>query len=325
VIPQRAYFLKDLEEISSRSSGFVRKYSGSNVLVAGATGFIGSWIISTLQHLNRYQSADIIITAVSRNVDQHLIDKFPDINFIQQDISKPSKLVALKPDCIFNAATPSSFSHGGENPREVLNAAHLGTKNLISLCRKQINPTFVNLSSGIVTKRSGDQELNLETTKDAYLQGKRISEQLVSASESLGEIRGCNLRLYAFAGPGISLVDHFAVGNFLRDALEGKAISIKGNPETRRSYLYPTDLISNILAATISEEGSVFEIGSREVVTMGDLASLINSLTGNKGINQSKDYDKPDAYFPDTENLLVKQNVELPEAITRWIEWLTAN
>jgi nucleoside-diphosphate-sugar epimerase len=316
------YSENDLEEISSLSSEFIGELSGCNVLVAGATGFIGSWIISALQHFNRYYSADIKIIGVSRNTNHRLTYLFPEVQFVPMDISRPQNISMQKPDCIFNAATPSTPLHGGGNPKEILDSAHLGTKYLINMGRGQNNCRFVNLSSGIVSKRKDDQVLNLESAKDSYLHGKRISEELVSSSDSLGEIHGRNLRLYTFAGPGISLVDHFAVGNFLKDALDKKAITIKGNPGTRRSYLYPIDLITNIFAATISNDKSVIEIGSRFSISMSELATLINSATGNRGIIQSEEHNEPDSYFPNGGNLLVDQQINLTESITRWIEWL---
>jgi dTDP-glucose 4,6-dehydratase len=159
------------------------------------------------------------------------------------------------------------------------------------------------------------------SVKDAYLEGKRQSEILVSNATSVGVVKGKNLRLYAFAGPGISLVDHFAIGNFMNDALYHRQISIQGNTETRRSYLYPTDLISNILESTTCQEQTI-EIGSTSDISIHNLANLINKITGNHGIIQSANYGDPDAYFPTLSEMPIKQKVTLENAIKRWASWL---
>jgi nucleoside-diphosphate-sugar epimerase len=129
--------------------------------------------------------------------------------------------------------------------------------------------------------------------------------------------------LYAFAGPGISLSDHFAVGNFMNDALRKVSINIKGNPETRRSYLYPTDLMANVLKAATSQKSEILEVGSLSSISMRELATVINHITGNFGISQATEYGEKDEYLPITAQLLVDQHVPLESAILRWAEWLS--
>jgi dTDP-glucose 4,6-dehydratase len=224
-------------------------------------------------------------------------------------------------DLIINAATPSVPNHGGNDSTQILNSAINGTENLVALAEEN-KCFFLNLSSGIVSKRLGDIELDLTSAGDAYLYGKRESEKIVAIANQQGRIAGINLRLYAFAGPGISLKDHFAVGNFLNDARERRPISIKGNPETKRSYLYPTDLVSNVVASVTSRSSQTLEIGSHLQVSMQQLAGLVNEVTGNKGINKSADYGAADAYFPVANNLLREPLVDLKSAILRWNKWL---
>lgn len=319
--PEKRYDADDLEQISLLSQEFIDKYRESRILVAGATGFVGSWIISAIDHMNRFHGSNIKIAGLARNTPDSLRSAFTNVEFITSDISKKIE-IDFVPDCIFNAATPSSPVHGGENPEQVLNASIQGTRNLIELAQNRSIPTFVNLSSGIVTKRHIDQYLDISITKDAYLAGKRESEKLVDIATNQDMVKGQNLRLYAFAGPGISLVDHFAVGNFLNDAMQGRPITIKGNPETKRSYLYPTDMLSNILASAVAPTGLPLEIGSANLMTMEELATLINSVIGNYGIHQSPEYGLPDEYFPENNELLIDQEVDLESAIIRWIHWL---
>jgi len=319
---QRRYANSDLEEIARLSKFFIEKYSNSEVLVAGATGFIGSWIIASIQHMNRFHSANIKVIGIARNVHQSMVDSFPETNFLSADISKSPLNIGLHPECVFNAATPSTPAHGGEHADQVMSASHQGTKNLIEALKGSTKSRFINLSSGIVTKQIGDQILNPNIPKDAYLEGKRLSEKSVVDASANNSISGVNLRLYAFAGPGIPLVDHFAVGNFMNDALKKNPILIKGNPETRRSYLYPTDLLANIFASTHAPSGSSLEIGSPFDISMLELANLINSVVENVGIVQSEDYGKPDAYFPIQDNLLVKQSINLETSLERWAAWL---
>ena len=312
----------DLRTIVEASPEFLRKYSNKSICVAGATGFVGSWLISFLDFANSHYSTNFEIIAISRNPNEQLEKNSTSVRFLTLDLSVERPDTSTTLDLIINAATPSSPNHGGNDPAQILNSSIKGLKNLIKLGESS-QSALINLSSGIVTKRRDAVQLDLASSSDAYLYGKRCSEELIVNANQQERIKGVNLRLYAFAGPGISLVDHFAVGNFLNDAMQHRPIFIKGNPATRRSYLYPTDLIVNILAAEESYEDRSLEIGSSSSVSMRDLADLINKVTDNKGINQAEKYGPVDSYFPKTNDLMTIPEVSLENAIKLWVTWLS--
>ena len=322
---RKSYDIEDLQSISTSSDSFIEKFSNSRILVAGASGFVGSWIISSLDYMNKNLAANIQVIGIARKISEDFATSFPQVTFVESSISEASFQLDFAPDCVFNAATPSTPMHGGGDPKQVLAAATIGTRNLLRVCEQSAKATFVNLSSGIVTKRAEEVSLDLSSIKDSYLKGKRISEELVGNADSEGKIQGKNLRLYAFAGPGISLVDHFAVGNFMNDALNHKPIHIKGNPATRRSYLYPTDLVANIFSAAASPIDRSIELGSNTDVSIHEIANLVNEVTGNNGVYQSPKYGPPDSYFPSKNQLLISQRVNLESAIAKWFYWLEKN
>ena len=319
---EKNYFQSDLEEICGQTNSFLSDFSNKTILIAGATGFVGSWLLSTLEYMNTNYDSNFEILALSRKGNNRDLDLNDNAKNIYLDLTDQSSKLSKKFDCIFNCATPSSLNHGGSDTSQVLASSIMGTRNLLNWCSENSKPTFINLSSGIVTKRNMDFELDLTSVKDAYLHGKRISESLILEAMNSGIIKGKNLRLYAFAGPGIPLNQHFAVGNFVKNAVEQEPVQIKGNPETRRSYLYPTDLIVNILNSTRTHSRTELEIGSHSSVSMRRLAEIANEVTGNSGIVQQPDYGPADEYFPDSSTGDVSQQVSLPEAISRWSDWL---
>jgi dTDP-glucose 4,6-dehydratase len=317
----KPYFSSDLEEICLESEQFLSQFKNKSILVAGATGFIGSWLIASFEHMNLTRQANIKVVALSRrgNING---TKTTATHHLLLDVGKNAINYPCDFDCIFNAITPSSSHHGGLDPDQVLGASINGTTNLLQLAEKSSNAFFINLSSGIVTKRLTDTDLNLDKPRDAYLLGKRRAEELVQNAIQAGRVQGKNLRLYAFAGPGIPLDQHFAVGNFMSNAKNREPIQIKGNPKTARSYLYPTDLVINILRSTVESTDSLLEVGSRVPVSMYELAKLVNHVTGNHGIIQHEDYGDPDEYFP---NLAIGEGRELipvAEGLNRWYRWL---
>jgi nucleoside-diphosphate-sugar epimerase len=320
----KQYEESDLSEIARFSSPFLTNYSGKKILISGATGFVGSWLTAFFDYANRNFSTNFQVTCLARVIPKEFRVFYPDFNFLEGDVSNHGFTSGFRSDCIINAATPSVPKRGGEDPSQILKASIDGTENLLGLSSENGETLFINLSSGIVTKRVTDELLDLSLPKDAYLHGKRVSEELVNRAIKDGKVKGRNARLYAFAGPGISLTDHFAVGNFVNDALSGRPIEISGNPLTVRSYLYPTDLIINLLKLSDGNEQEVSEIGSASRVTMQEIATLINSVIGNIGINQSANVGSVDVYAPQPSINKIVQNVSLTESISRWVNWLKA-
>jgi len=116
---------------------------------------------------------------------------------------------------------------------------------------------------------------------------------------------------------------HFAVGNFIKNYLLAETIEIKGNPNTKRSYMYPTDLVIHILQSVSSKETKTIEVGSTEVVSIGELAALIISDTNSLGITKG-DINQPiTSYFP-TSDCVLDQTIDLEDSIKKWKAWLNS-
>jgi nucleoside-diphosphate-sugar epimerase len=77
---------------------------------------------------------------------------------------------------------------------------------------------------------------------------------------------------------------HYAVGNFIRDGLEGWTIVVHWDGKPRRSYIYAADLaVSLLIFLALGSPGEAYNLGSDFPVLIGELADLVSRAFGNLG------------------------------------------
>lgn len=323
----------DLDQILNENREYLDTLSDKKILILGGTGFIGSWLSKSLVHYMD-SGGRCALTIASRNAKLGkpiYSQSRGNLSLVNFDILKNQIQNIGDFDLIINCATPTTAATGNSDAQLLYRTITEGTNNLLnSLSTSSKLIRFVNLSSGAVRVLEQNEidrdslicpSSHLATSSGAYSHGKRISEEIVESASRAGIISGINLRLYAFAGPGIPLDQHFAFGNFMRDAFERKKVSIKGNPETIRSYQYPTDLVHSILLAATTDFLGTFEVGGQDKITMKELATKISLLTSQQGFTDGdSDMDKS-SYFPQS-ILMSDSRVGIDEVITRWWKWL---
>ena len=309
----------------------------SELVIFGGTGFVGLWILQALELYKNHFGIRPNVTVYTRNRDKAyklLIEEMKlSLTIKEKDFTKGLALLQ-KTDFIISGSTPSRINTGLDEPHNVYSATVNSTKSvLFSAKGNDYIPKVINLSSGIVY---GSQSLLQDKQKEAprkekndftygYKNAKITAEELVEIGSQEGIIKGISPRLFAFFGPGIELNEHFAIGNFLRDGLNYSKIRINGNPNTIRSYMYPTDLVNWLFSALVNPLNENVNVGSEIPITMFDLANLISSLTCRLGMQIIENEGNVSNYVPSTANFRnlygVSETVSLEEGLDRWIEW----
>ena len=313
------------------------QFRKASILLLGGTGFIGTWITNCLQEANKVYDLDLNLILITRSsVDA--VKKNPNVmnknvQLIELDLMKKTHFsLDLEFNFFIHGATDSTFSNvtSESSPQSSIRGAHL----ILNSVNSSVLTRGIHLSSGAVFPRQmnssvGQIESEINEKLDRlseYGKAKYETENLFRSNSNSEWFQVSNPRLFTFFGPGIPLDKHFAVGNFLRNAMNKEPIILNGNPNTIRSYMYPTDLIVWIIKLLLNPSSSTLNFGSDIPITMADLATKINDVTGNKGIQFRGNSEPTSIYYPSTikarQHLSVKQSVVFEEGIERWVNWL---
>lgn len=122
---------------------------------------------------------------------------------------------------------------------------------------------------------------DLAETKRDYAAAKRDSEAMIVTLGQAGMAVSI-ARCFAFVGAYLPRNQHFAIGNFLGQALARQTIIVNAASPVVRSYLHADDLTRWLmhLAARASHTCPIWNVGSPEAITVQDLAALIAARFG---------------------------------------------
>jgi nucleoside-diphosphate-sugar epimerase len=332
----------DLDHVLCHATGLWDELRGKRLFITGGTGFFGSWILESLVHANETVGLGLEMVVLTRNADAfrsrrpHLASH-PSIKFQAGDV-RTFALPADRIDYLIHMAASSDAKLNEANHDEMLDTIVGGTRRALECARSCGVRRMLFTSSGAVYGSQPPEQARLEEefpgvpdaqdTKATYGFGKRQAESLCTGVHDECGLAVQIARGFAFVGPYLPLDAHFAIGNFVRDALKGGPIRVKGDGTPVRSYLYAADLVVWLL--TILLKGTAcrpYNVGSEECLSVGDLARTVARIAGTEVdiAKAAAPGRKADRYVPSTararEELGLAVHIGLEDAIGRTLEW----
>jgi nucleoside-diphosphate-sugar epimerase len=238
-------------------------------------------------------------------------------------------------DFVLHAAADTTAFTATADEEERSRAIVAGTRRMLSFTRESGARRMLFVSSGAVygaaaAKPEGAREEDDAETAALTPYGRAKREAEAACAES--GIDFVTARAFAFLGPYLPLDAHFAAGNFLRDARRGGPIEVRGDGTAVRSYLYPVDLVTWLLALLArGGKGRAYNVGSDEAVTTAALARKIAAAwkpVAEVTIQSRQPRGPQNIYLPDVSRarteLGLEARVRLDEAIRRTLAWLEA-
>lgn len=339
--------LEDLEHVLAHTRELWAEARGQSIFITGGTGFFGIWLLESFVYANdalKLGMRAVVLTrdpAAFARKAPHLVAR-SDLVFHPGDVRDfafpPGKFAY-----VVHAATEASARINEQAPQEMLDTIIGGTRRVLEFSAQAGVKKLLFTSSGAVY---GPQPSSLTHIPEdysgisdplradaAYGKGKREAEHRCAEH---ARQHGCEIKIarcFAFVGPHLPLDKHFAIGNFMRDALRGGPVRVAGDGTPCRSYLYAADLAVWLWTIFFrAPSGRAYNVGSEADLTIIALAKLIASSLGGGCdviVDQTPHARSPaNRYVPDTQRarkeLGLTAGIDLRSALDRTFRWWCA-
>jgi dTDP-glucose 4,6-dehydratase len=252
-------------------------------LVTGGAGFVGSHLCDALlERGHRVLCLDNLDTGTLLNIE-HL--RGDDFQFVQHDLVQHIHIDEPL-DFVYHLASPASPIDYLRLPLHTLKVGAYGTHNALGLAKAK-RARFLLASTSEVygdplehpQSESYWGNVNPIGPRGVYDEAKRYAEALTMAYHRQQGVDTAIVRIFNTYGPRMRAYDGRAIPTFVRQALQGKPITVFGDGSQTRSFCYVSDEIAGLIALAESGEHEPVNIGNPSEFTLLELAQRVIEAT----------------------------------------------
>jgi UDP-glucose 4-epimerase len=254
------------------------------VLITGGAGFIGSHLARALQERASVRILDNLRTGDRQSLEGCNVD------FVKASVLDNAALqnVISDVDVVFHLAAMVGVQESIDNPRGCIEANVIGTLNVLEAAARAGVRRLVFASSAAIY---GDDppvptpETAPPSPKSPYAMTKLDGEYLCEMFRQEGGLKTATVRFFNVFGPGQNPVSPYAaaVPTFLRRAICGEEMTIFGDGEQTRDFVYVQDVVSSLLfLGENSDLAGAYNCGYGQQITINEIASRVLALTQSK-------------------------------------------
>lgn len=314
-------YLQDINYVSNLNIQW-NKLKNKHILISGATGLLGSFLIDVIMQKNFNSNLNCTVIALGRN-ENKIKDRFTNYYgsnlfvFIQCDINSDICISNIdKIEYIVHLASNTHPKMYSTDPIGTISTNILGTSNLLNLAVEKKSERFVFASTcEIYGENKGDVEkfsedycgyINCNTLRAGYPESKRCGEALCQAYNRQNNLDIVIPRFTRSYGPTMLMNDTKALSQFIKKAINNEDIVLKSDGTQFYSYTYVADAISGLLTIMLEgKTGEAYNISyDKSDITLKDLASIIAKISGKKVVFEIPDEIEKAGYSKATKAIL---------------------
>lgn len=284
------------------------KLAGKSLMLSGATGLIGSYLVDVLMEKNATEALNCMVYALVRN-EEKARSRFsrygddPHLVFIPYDVKFPLVRNDFDTvDYILHLASNTHPMQYSTDPIGTITTNIVGLQNMLDFAVEHHASRFMFASSNeIYGENRGDSEffdenycgyINSNTLRAGYPESKRCGEALCQAYKAQKGLDVVIPRLTRSYGPTMLMSDTKAVSQFIKKGIAEEDIVLKSAGTQYYSYQYVADSVSGLLTVLLKGEiGEAYNIAEEHSdIMLKDLAAIIAEISGRKVI-----FEIPDA------------------------------
>jgi UDP-glucose 4-epimerase len=244
------------------------------IIVTGATGFIGRYLVDQLVE----DGVEVVATGKSERGKAYY--KKAGIPFVRLDITKEEDFDNLpreNVDAVVHLAALLSIDIEKWKPKDYLRINALGTYNVLEYCRKSGSKKIIYAMTHSDVNRAKEVVITENTPKEfggalPYIISKIAGINFIEGYSRDYGIQGIFLRFPGIRGYGSRDTHYNCVFHrFIQKAIRSEPIEIWGEHKTVRDLVYIKDVVAAIIGALKSEKANgLYNIGSGKGITIED-------------------------------------------------------
>mgnify|MGYP001625460080 CR=1 FL=1 len=281
-----------------------KMYRNKTVLITGATGRLGRYILETLADVDIKYNLNMRILGLARS-EKKAKEVFggtlelPNVSFLYKDVNKEISYEGYI-DYIFHTAGPAAPVDFKNTAVETLWAHVNGTHNILECARNHGTErvfyvstveTYGDFSGKVNIKEEDMGILHHLNFRACYPEAKRLCETMLASYKEEYGVDYCGVRFSHTLGPGILLDDGRAFAEFINCVLHDQDIVLNSDGSAMRTYTYVADGINAAFLIMSKGESTFYNVAADEnLISVRDLANLIAglSITGKSKVVFSK-------------------------------------
>jgi UDP-glucuronate decarboxylase len=280
-----AFILQDAAPVVARTN--LQRLSGKRILLTGASGLVGTYLLACLRHLlndgHTGTTIHLLVHSEPLPYFRELADH-PAIRLIKCDLSSPGCWQNLPTaDVIIHAAGYGQPGRFLADPVKTIALNSSATIALFEHLAPEGRFLFISSSeiySGLTSGAcSEDQTGNTapDHPRACYIEGKRCGETICHAWRTQG-VAAYSARLALAYGPGARPGDARVLNAFIQRALEQGEITMLDAGLATRTYCYITDAIELLLRILLDGQQPVYNVGGESRTTIAGLAEMVGGI-----------------------------------------------